>query len=274
MGLFDKIKNALFEEEEIEIEPNEEENSVKEEKEIVSKKEDTNENLNNDRELFKVDNTFNFPEFDEDEFEINYEPPKVKEKEPKQLPKEKVFEYEKKVKIRRENPNRNDRITKTTEVTKKAFKPSPIISPVYGILDKNYSKDDIITVEKSVKVKSNIDVDMVRKKAFGTLEEDLEKTLSEPVEDFYNENTKSIDELLNDTIDDTIEITYDSEEKYTPVTEEPTQDIEDALDEELKDTKELPLKKEELTEEELENNTLENDLFDLIDSMYDNKEDE
>lgn len=31
------------------------------------------------------------------------------------------------------------------EEPKKVFKPSPIISPVYGVLDKNYHKEDIVT---------------------------------------------------------------------------------------------------------------------------------
>ncbi len=278
MGLFDKIKSALFEEEEIEIEsPEEEKPPVKETN--VEKYEAKTENLNNDRELFKVDNTFDFPEFDEKEFASSYEPPKapkVKKEEKEVLhhstPKEDVYEYEKKVKIRRENPGRNERIVKTTEVTKKAFRPSPVISPVYGILDKNYTKDDIITVEKTVKVKSNIDVDMVRKKAFGTLEEDLEKTINEKVEDFYNDDTKSIDELLNDSIDDTIEISYDKEE------ERDREDISKSIEDELERVEEieLPQRKEikpEKSKEELENDTLENDLFDLIDSMYDTKED-
>ncbi len=279
MGLFDKIKNALFEEEEIEIEsPEEEKPPVKETN--VEKYEAKTENLSNDRELFKVDNTFDFPEFDEKEFASSYEPPKapkVKKEEKEVLhhsaPKEDVYEYEKKVKIRRENPGRNERIVKTTEVTKKAFKPSPVISPVYGILDKNYTKDDIITVEKTVKVKSNIDVDMVRKKAFGTLEEDLEKTINEKVEDFYNDDTKSIDELLNDSIDDTIEISYDKEE------ERDREDISKSIEDELERVEEIELpqrkeiKPEKSKEEELENDTLENDLFDLIDSMYDTKED-
>ena len=151
MGLFNKLKNVLFEEEEIEIEPEyEEKEEFKEEpfKEKKEKVEPTNNELENDHDLYKVENTFNFPDFDEDEFAINYEIPKEKEKpkekEVKPLPKENVYEYEEKIKIKKENPSRHERIIKTAEISKKAFKPSPIISPVYGVLDKNYTKDDIV----------------------------------------------------------------------------------------------------------------------------------
>lgn len=65
--------------------------------------------------------------------------------------------------------------------TKKTFKPTPIISPVYGVLDKNYYKEDIVVtpISRSGYYDNNrpITVDDVRKKAFGTLEDDLEKDL-------------------------------------------------------------------------------------------------
>ena len=37
------------------------------------------------------------------------------------------------------------KIEPKVETEKKAFKPTPIISPVYGILDKNYHKEDIVS---------------------------------------------------------------------------------------------------------------------------------
>ena len=63
----------------------------------------------------------------------------------------------------------------------KVFKPSPIISPVYGVLDRNYHKDDIQPndLEKptvSVKKNNAVTIDDIRNKAFGTLENDLENT--------------------------------------------------------------------------------------------------
>ena len=58
---------------------------------------------------------------------------------------------------------------------KKNFKPSPIISPIYGILDKNYRKEDVVA-KKEVRstnvtpkvVKENLSLDEVRKKAYGS----------------------------------------------------------------------------------------------------------
>ena len=69
--------------------------------------------------------------------------------------------------------------TEKEVVEKKTFKPTPIISPVYGILDKNYHKEDIVS-RNEVKIekepaKSSIDV--IRNKAYGTLEDELENTL-------------------------------------------------------------------------------------------------
>lgn len=283
MGLFNKLKNALFEEEEIEIESSPDKVVIKDEEptyehKVEPKKEEIP--LENERELFKAENTFNFPDFDEEEFVTNYEPPKPKEIRPtrkvetERKKPESVY-YESKVKITREKPSsRRERTITKEETVKKVFRPSPVISPVYGILDKNYKKEDVVTVEKTVKTKKKIDVDMVRKKAFGTLEDDIEKTLNEPMETFYNEDAKSIDELLSDSIDDTIEIKYDDqiEQDTTDFTNNIEEEL-DKVDENLEVMEELPKKKEE-TEEFTEENTLENDLFDLIDSMYDNREEE
>lgn len=54
---------------------------------------------------------------------------------------------------------------------KDGFKPSPIISPIYGILDKNYKKEDVVA-KKEVRITSNytrrnMNVDDIRNKAYG-----------------------------------------------------------------------------------------------------------
>ena len=51
------------------------------------------------------------------------------------------------------------------------FKPSPIISPIYGILDKNYKKEDVVS-KKEIRITSNytrtnVNVDDIRNKAYG-----------------------------------------------------------------------------------------------------------
>ena len=145
MGFMSKIKNILFEEEEIE-EPVKKEEIV--EKPIVKKEVVKEEEIDFDyqrpvetkathsvddlseRELFKSESTFKFPAFDEEEFE-------------KTMPKTRstnVLSYEKKKeKPKRPEYSRYDRV-ETPIVEKKKFKPSPIISPVYGILDKTINQ--------------------------------------------------------------------------------------------------------------------------------------
>ena len=60
--------------------------------------------------------------------------------------------------------------------TKTGFKPSPIISPIYGILDKNYKKEEIVP-KKEVRLtsyaKEHMSVDDVRRKAYGSLDDDI-----------------------------------------------------------------------------------------------------
>lgn len=277
MGLLNKLKNALFEEEEVEVDSTPDKVVIQEEPEKKKEKDKPEIPLENERELFKAENTFNFPDFDEEEFVSNYEPlktvePKLERPEEKPLKRRSDPIYtENKGKTSERFSIRKEKNVEPAKPEEKKFIPSPIISPVYGILDKNYKKEDII--EKKPEPPKKIDVDSVRKKAFGTLEDDIEKTMNESVEKFYNEESKSIDDLLNDSIDDTILINYDDDEE-----EKKDNDFTNRIEEELDngdinlETKES--KPEDISKEDLENNTLENDLFDLIDSMYDSKEDD
>lgn len=303
MGLFNKLKNALFEEEEIDLDSPTEKVVIKDEEPIVKKEEPIKSDLslNNDKDLFKVENTFDFPDFDEDEFVSNYEPtfetPKetrlTRKVEPeKTLKAENIFS-EKPIKITQDKPSttkrkreREKKVPKEQTV-KKIFKPSPVISPVYGVLDKNYTKEDIVSAEKTSLAKKMVDVDIARKKAFGTLtpgslEEEIEKTLNEPMTNFYNENSKSIDELLNDSIDDAIDLNYEEPtlESSPELEELPeyenndfTNELENELDSVDDYSMESDLEKDKPKEDKLED-TLESDLFDLIDSMYDNREED
>ncbi len=61
----------------------------------------------------------------------------------------------------------------------KTFTPSPIISPVYGILNENYKKEDIVAKkENKTTISEPLDLDSVRRKAYGTLEEEIESSLN------------------------------------------------------------------------------------------------
>ena len=300
MGLVSKLKNILFEEEEVEIPVIEKKEKkpevVREYKEVPRKEEvkvtnyqnydslgpviheekkmeekarvstSSNNDVVSEREIFKSEKTFNFPAFDEEEFD-SYVPRKrptnVLERERKQ---------EKKTEYKTDYRKDYKRVEKTEEVKEvKKFKPSPIISPVYGILDKNYTPDEI-TTRTEVTPSRSLDVDSVRKKAFGTKEESLEKidlkdeeilvdqTLEEKLE-----KARTIDELLRDSSDDVIDIasTEDESLSFEPFLEDHSFDVE-----------ELPKKEEVKKTDDVEDDTLENDLFDLIDSMYENGEED
>ena len=296
MGLFNKLKNVLFEEEEIEIpvmtkeEPKEEipvkkekstkvenvrlsENIEKEEpKPIVEIEDFIAPTLTMEREIFKSEPTFEFPVFDEEDFTANLRSSKsnnVLDKENKEKKHRKLDfgKYNKKEEV--------------TEDSKK-FKPSPIISPVYGILDQNYKKEDVKKKDLSGNneiIKRQVDVDSIRTKAFGTLADDIENTMKIITNNEYKETTteipitKTIDELLMNSIDEeiTVDTSFDTKEVVLENTEDMPvlKEIDSILDNLDSDVEESKLNKEKL-----ENDTLETDLFNLIDSMYDNGKDE
>lgn len=271
MGLFNKLKNVLFEETEIEVPEKEEKNIVKKEVEVehtperkknIYEEAETKENNLTDHELYTSEKTFNFPDFEEDEFENMKEKVEVKET-PKKSMGINLFDYDSST-IKKEMASKSTSEIKgrAYETRKeiisgnKKFHPSPVISPVYGVLDKNYKKEDIIVAKEETKA---INVDDVRKKAFGTLEDDIEKNLMEQPQEIED---KSIDELLKNTSFDTIEI--------PKVKEEPKETDKDNKELEVLDAKPIKDEKEAIKNDE----TLENDLFDLIDSMYENREDE
>ena len=231
---------------------------------------------------------------------------------------------------------------------KKLFTPSPIISPVYGILDKNYTKDDIVdkkdglkrekivknvenksigkTIEEAEKdlekevvkpvVKeevSVVDIDSVRRKAFGELE-DLEKTFPDleipaldtvkvveeetdlvvdedieisiedeldsnfSVEDIeIGEEEKELDRVVEEVIENRESKTRTKPQLLDDIEKTSTLQILDDIEKELNSIK--PMSREMDVEEEFEvgivkDDTLEKDLFNLIDSMYEEGEEE
>ena len=145
----------------------------------------------------------------------------------------------------------------------------------------------ILKQKDTVSAINNLDFNSVRKKAFG------EEVKTEPTSTYYEETVtvklkeneeekkqkvKTIDELLEDTSDVIVDVKDDVKSKLDaldePVVEPETQNSEvyEKVDEDLEEL----TKKEETKEDKNkvdEDDTLENDLFDLIDSMYDNRED-
>ena len=295
MGFFNKIKDILFEDEEVEekVEPKKEikkevekpiiekveppkkvEEAPKEmvKESVAVKSRDNSFDTISERELFKSENTFPFPDFDEAEFSSM-------SRQQRQKPTTNVLEYEKKKKVEKKYDfGRYERVETREVVEKKKFKPSPIISPVYGILNEDYKIEDI--KDKTAEYASqNLDFNSVRKKAFGQIEK-LDEIEEVPKETYYEETVtvklkedekekkhkeKTIDELLEDTADVAIDINKEKTSKHKDIEEYKN------IEEELEEIKDEPNKDKEETFED--DDTLENDLFDLIDSMYDNRED-
>ena len=303
--------------------------------------------------------TFTFPVFgdDEDDGEVvapkrrerkeeRREPERKREKpkdvseEPKTKPKESVgytnaFDYsygKYKGDYKTNREQAKEILTKTLSEKEehRVFTPSPIISPVYGVLNENYKKEDIVAKkEDKNKTVEPLDLDSVRRKAYGTLEEEIESSLnrkfdvpSEP-ENSYNEDDDegiSIDDLLVDSEEelDNLEDTVTSLEKLDEDTElfdklnvideeeciEEASNENDSKDEEddegdddllrfLKENESLDKKvppiiddskeevkpeaveeKMEKTENKDEESAEEEDLFDLIESIYEGKGEE
>lgn len=275
MSVFKKIKDVLFDIEEEEetstpiinkANPVIDKNPIKEVKMPNETKERTSEVI----EEPKKQNNFNFPMDFEDEIPTRRETIRSEVKNynttTKSLfdddfdtPRRNRDEY-----IVREPERKKDAprdyskyLQPKREEKRKQFTPSPVISPVYGVLNQNYTKDDVI-VKTDTGVKSP-SLEEVRKKAY----EKKRKMNEQKEEDEFEEPLKTLDEILINN----------------PAVQEPTLE-EDILPNEENDnnieiiehnnTDELSVQ----TEEQDEEDTLEKDLFNLIDSMYEEKDGE
>ena len=149
MGLLNKIKGILFEE----VEEDEVVNTPKsEEKKPIAEK------IEPQKKVEEV------------------ETPKVNVVKPKA-----EVEHERKKKMeKRYDMGSFTKVERTEVVEKKKFKPSPIISPVYGILNEDYRPEDIKN-KSEVSTSNNLDFNSVRKKAFG------EEVKEEPKTTYYEE---------------------------------------------------------------------------------------
>ena len=145
----------------------------------------------------------------------------------------------------------------------KKFTPSPVISPVYGVLDKNYRKEDILPRASSEGTLPKImDVDNVRKKAFGFLEKNIDVEEAEPLKDFQGENEMQMADISKE---------LDADEEIGKTTRLDISDVKE-IEEDIKakeEQKEPTVKSNKNDEED----SLEKDLFNLIDSMYESRED-
>lgn len=273
MGLLSKIKSALFEEEQEEPELAKKidvEKSIEEDKIPIKHYEEDISTFEHSREEKRTTPIiFDVEDFIEEPKEPVYEQPKHESKilyggyEIKQE-KEKIKEEEK-------------------------FIPSPVISPVYGILDKNYTPEKHKKVERKSldslfveERKDKLDLESIRRKAFGDIVEEKE----EPREEEIEEEDSILYEMQNINDKPGIEKISlgDAEEYFEDLGLEYDVDYTDLAKEKMtrsKKNKELTKEvNEEIQEDEIEQEQIstiedapeEKNLYDLIDMMYDNKE--
>ncbi len=271
MGVFKKLKDVLFDVEDDElpvIQKTPKKEEVKEDnpiKEIKIPKEDY---TTPEVKVPRKDN-FNFPlDFDEQVpsrtskkdylFDDDFTVKKVN-KEPVREYKE-TRRYDDTLPKRKDAPDYSKILTRETK--KEAFKPSPVISPVYGILDQNYTKDDVI-IKTDVGIK-NPSLDDALNKAHGIKKKE-EKIFDE---NFEEPPLKTLDEILI-AKDKKVE---PKKEEELPIVKKESVIVSKTEIEDIKlEDDSLP---DEPYPDETKETTLEDDLFDLIDSMYEEKEEE
>lgn len=298
MKLLDKLKNVFFEEVEeteeeipqtfakkVEIPKKKEE--IKKKEDIVKKEEEEQEfdfKKVEAKETKEVDKTFPMMFDDEDFFEDTSEVITKDEKKDETYDAADTFNRMERSEEKELYPGKKESIykeplnvkptysyTKTykEEVETKGFKPSPIISPIYGILDKNYRKEEVIT-KRETKIVSSYgkpDLDSVRNKAFGT-EED-KKTKEKKVSrtsSLEKEEKKVYD--VNNTKPQVSGVTLaDADEYYNDLGLAYNVDYSDSSRNTTTRTSKYGQK-----DKKKETTKSDDNLFDLIDSMY-NKED-
>jgi len=313
MGLFDKLKNVFFEEEEVEVvekeEPREKIPVAKKIDVEVSKKEEVkkvepNKEFPNTMEFKKkeehLEKDFKFPMgFDDKDFEVErtmeifaktkeIEVPKVineiSDEPPMEKQEEVIVHHKEQEEIK--EPQRVEHIEHRLyegkeEQSKTAFTPSPIISPIYGILNKNYKKEEIISKSemKSAKIESKKDdLDIIREKAYGDLAKDISSSIEEDISesDEVKDIKKEKEDLLYDLSEDSspavkVVTVGDAEEYFNDLGLEYNVDYK-VEKEDNKEEKEINQEKKTRSEKTQDTEEDDKNLFDLIDAMYDDEE--
>lgn len=367
MGLVDKFKKILFDEDVIEVPVSNDELPEKTKK---AKKEDKNTGFidyHNDEveedtikeikvpaydekeemEVEEAPKTFSFPQ------DIDYgenAPTRLRnyadldlsffEEEKEEVKTEVVSNYQaNKEPLKQEREVRDYRKILSNDAnvpTKKPFTNTPVISPVWGILDKNYKPEEIVDrtetltkvntgamprsygpvsyndepiPQKRVKEEASLKEDLVElnttisdlisEKSSGTQEKASEDIVA-GIEDLVNEDispTHSLESVSEEVIRTTDYDDYDSiDSRYQNACIESPENANNNIEDAFESTSELNSINERDTQEEDEpmvdletlidknddedpddvglDNTIETDLFNLIDSMYKDKEEE
>lgn len=230
------------------------------------------EDLENDKPVFFDEAAFNDLEVEE----------KFEKKE--KFEKNEKFDSHKRVEDLHEEyePYERHNIAKREEVkedtsdnVKKAFKPTPIISPVYGVLDKNYHKEDIVS-KNDTKIDEDYivepSIDSIRNKAYGTLEDELENTLFGKNSALYKGEKKKEEVKEEENLESIEEL---STEKISSLTEDISKELDDLLLEKEKVMSREEAKKEKKERSKKKKAEEDDDLLEFIDStLYKEGEEE
>ena len=288
---------------------------LKQEEADDDKRETLDLEIKNDRDRFreqeveeKIDETkefdkppaneFKFP-FSDDDFKVEDEIKKEEKVEPAtESPVQNVVLYHQTSSV---TVSDNTKETEYHEVfeqngqreEKHVFQRSPIISPVWGILDKNYKKEEIVS-RKEIRLTTNngkADLDAVREKAYGDIASDISASIKEESDEDMVRKKEPVqeDNLLYDLSENSqpsvkVVTVGDAEEYYEDLGLEYNVDytVDKENDEKKDEDKELVkenLEKDDvldtvkkIREEDDDEEKEEDNLFDLIDSMYEDKE--
>ena len=326
MGLFDKLKNVFFEEEEVDLDDKEETRKipvakkidVSETKKEVEQVEEKHEESTNKLEFDRNDNKpepekdFKFPMgFDDKDFEVEktieiFGPIKEKEEPEPEVREEvvsdeppmaePVVEEEYSYEESYQEPEPEVRVEETRESyhklyegrekaeEKSKFTPSPIISPIFGVLNQNYKKEEIVTKEEKKKTEVVIkkdSVDMVLEKAYGDLAGEISASIDDEVIDIHEDDNKEVKEKedllydLNEEESPTVKTVTvgDAEEYFNDLGLEYNVDYKIEKEEEKK---EEPVRSKRVEKLDIDDTNKEDDknLFDLIDAMYEDEDKE
>ena len=269
MGLIDKFKNLFTEEIEVE-EKEEKKDAIQKEViqvEIPSPKKSRSEIYADDvpsqNEMsIKIEkepiepskSEYKFPFFDDNDFDsIDVKPETKEEKKKQSHHRKEVY-----------NPPKEE---------KRSFRPSPIISPVYGILDKGYQRDEFQNKNdgrSSYYSSKEANVDAIRNKAYGGLEADIETTLFGGNRVLFNEKEEPKKDVTQKVPEENTNKDLESDYDFDSSTlgEKPRHGIskEDDLTDLLEEEMDKPVTEEK--HKKGPRKISDQELFSLIDSMY------
>ena len=245
MGLLDKMKNLFTEEVEVEVEEPKKQIKKEVQKEAKVPEEIQKEVIQveipspaiaKEEKVEEKKEEYKFPFFDDNDFDTI------------------------EVRKRREEKKEKKEVYNPPKEEKKVFKPSPIISPVYGFLDKNYQKDEIIQKKNDYNPRK-ASVDEIRDRAFGSLESDIETTLFGENRVLFDENNQK------DVLEEDIKIAEKEDHDENIIAEKPRHESV-KQDDDLTDLLEAEMAKTAQQEKKKPRKISDKELFNLIDSMY------